>query len=69
MYGLTRNPDSDSAKAIAALGVTLVKGDMEHPKSYAAALEGAYAAFIVANCEPLPSPPPSRHRRLSSSHG
>lgn len=61
VYGLTRNPDSESAKAIAALGVTLVKGDLEDSKSYSAALEGSYAAFIVANCEPssLPLPPPT----------
>lgn len=51
MYGLTRNPDSDAAKAIAALGVKLVKGDLDDPKSYAEGLKGSYGAFIVANCE------------------
>ncbi|EJT47955.1 hypothetical protein A1Q1_03190 [Trichosporon asahii var. asahii CBS 2479] len=49
VYGLTRNPDSDAAKAIAALGVKLVKGDLDDPKSYAEGLKGSYGAFIVAN--------------------
>lgn len=69
VYGLTRNPDSDAAKAIAALGVKLVKGDMDDPKSYAAALEGSYGAFIVANCESgsTLSQAGSKHRSADSS--
>lgn len=60
VWGLTRNPDSEAARGFAALGVKLVKGDLDRPASYADGLKGAYGAFIVANCAStlhnLPSP-------------
>lgn len=36
---------------MADLGVTLIKGDLDDPSSYAKGLEGAYASFVNANCE------------------
>ncbi|MFT4519710.1 MAG: hypothetical protein ACI9JM_002107 [Halioglobus sp.] len=47
--GLTRNPDSDQAKALENLGATMVKGDFDDPASLAAALAGAYGLFAVTS--------------------
>ncbi|AIE84000.1 NmrA/HSCARG family protein [Fimbriimonas ginsengisoli] len=44
---VTRNPDSDKAKALAALGAEVVAGDVDDPASVAKALEGAYGAYFV----------------------
>ncbi|MES1199031.1 MAG: NmrA/HSCARG family protein [Pseudomonadota bacterium] len=44
---ITRNPDSDQAKALAALGAEVVQGDVDNPESIAAAFNGAYGAFCV----------------------
>jgi uncharacterized protein YbjT (DUF2867 family) len=49
LRGLTRNPDSDAAKAVAALGVELVKADLDDEASIRAALTGAWGAFGVQN--------------------
>jgi len=47
--GLTRNLDSEKARALAALGVTLVKGDLDDPASLRAAVEGAFGVFSVTD--------------------
>jgi uncharacterized protein YbjT (DUF2867 family) len=44
---LTRDPQSDKAKALAALGADVVRGDVDDPKSLAQAFEGAHGAFCV----------------------
>ena len=44
---LTRDPQSDKAKALAALGAEVVKADVDDPKSLARAFEGAHGAFCV----------------------
>lgn len=44
---VTREPDSDKAKALAALGAEVVYGDLGNPESVHKALEGAYGAFFV----------------------
>jgi len=44
---LTRDPHSDKAKALAALGAEVVKADVDDPKSLARAFEGAHGAFCV----------------------
>ncbi len=46
---ITRNPDSDKAKALAALGVDVVKADLDDEASLAQAFAGAYGAFCVTN--------------------
>jgi uncharacterized protein YbjT (DUF2867 family) len=46
---ITRNPDSDAAKALAALGVEVRAADTDKPKTLDAALEGADGAFCVTN--------------------
>lgn len=46
---ITRNPDSDQAKALAALGVDVVKADLDDEASLAAAFAGAYGAFCITN--------------------
>lgn len=46
---LTRNPDSDAAKALAATGAELVKGDLDDEASIKAALAGAWGAYAVQN--------------------
>ena len=44
---LTRNPDSDKAKALADLGAEVVAADVEAPASIEAAFAGAYGAYCV----------------------
>jgi len=46
---LTRNPASDAAKALTALGVEVVKGDLDDQKSLENALSGAWGVFGVQN--------------------
>ncbi len=45
--GLTRNPDSPSAKELATLGVEMVRGDFDDAASLDRAFAGAYGAFSV----------------------
>lgn len=47
MRALTRNVDSDKAKALAALGAELVKADVDDAASLERAFKGAYGAFCV----------------------
>ncbi len=44
---LTRNPDSEKAQALAALGADVVAVDVDDRASLEAAFEGAYGAFCV----------------------
>jgi uncharacterized protein YbjT (DUF2867 family) len=44
---ITRDPASDGAKALAALGAEVVQADLEDPASVEAAFAGAYGAFCV----------------------
>ena len=46
---LTRNPDSEKARALAAKGAEVVRADLDDPASIQAAFEGAYGAFCVTN--------------------
>jgi uncharacterized protein YbjT (DUF2867 family) len=46
---LTRNPQSDKAKQIAALGAELVTGDMEKPETLPALFQGATGVYSVQN--------------------
>ena len=45
--GLTRNPDSEGARALSAIGIEMVRGDFDDPESLDVALAGAYGAFSV----------------------
>ena len=45
--GLTRNPDSERARALAALGIEMVRGDFDDIGSLDRAFAGAYGAFSV----------------------
>ena len=47
--GVTRNPDSDKAKALIAAGAEVVKGDLGNIPSVEAAVKGAYGVFYVTN--------------------
>lgn len=44
---VTRDPDSDKARALAAKGAEIVKADIDDPESLRKSLEGAYGAFFV----------------------
>ena len=44
---VTRNPQSEKAKALSALGAEVIQGDIDNPESIQAALDGAYGAFFV----------------------
>lgn len=44
---VSRDPNSDKAKALAALGAEVVAADVDDPQSVRQALEGAYGAFFV----------------------
>ena len=46
---ITRNPDSDKAKALKAAGITVVAADADKPETLAPALAGAHGAFCVTN--------------------
>ena len=46
---VTRNPGSDSAKALADAGAEVVKADLDDKSSLVSALEGAYGAYFVTN--------------------
>jgi uncharacterized protein YbjT (DUF2867 family) len=46
---VTRNPESDSAKALAAKGAEVVKADLDVPSTVHEAFQGAYGAFCVTN--------------------
>lgn len=46
---ITRKPDSDKARALAALGVEVVAGDADDPAGLDRAFAGAYGAFCVTN--------------------
>lgn len=46
---ITRNPASDKAQALAALGVEVVAGDADDAPSLDRAFAGAYGAFCVTN--------------------
>lgn len=47
VHGLTRDPKSEEARALAALGAKMVKGDFDYPASLAAAMEGVEGVFGV----------------------
>jgi uncharacterized protein YbjT (DUF2867 family) len=46
---ISRNPQSDAARALGARGVEVVQGDLLEPKSLGRAFEGAEGAFVVTN--------------------
>jgi uncharacterized protein YbjT (DUF2867 family) len=46
---ITRKPDSEKARALAALGAEVVAGDADDPASLAAAFAGAHGAYCVTN--------------------
>lgn len=47
--GMTRNPESENAKALAELGVEIVKGDLDDAASLENALKDVWGAFAVQN--------------------
>jgi uncharacterized protein YbjT (DUF2867 family) len=49
LRALTRKPDSDAAKAVAALGAEVVAGDLDDAASVERALEGAWGVYAVQN--------------------
>ncbi|KAI9215902.1 hypothetical protein BC828DRAFT_353026, partial [Blastocladiella britannica] len=46
---LTRNPESDAAKALVARGATVAKVDLDDPATLSSAFAGATAVFAVTN--------------------
>jgi uncharacterized protein YbjT (DUF2867 family) len=46
---ITRHPESDKARALAALGMEVVAGDADDPAGLDHAFAGAYGAFCVTN--------------------
>jgi uncharacterized protein YbjT (DUF2867 family) len=46
---MTRKPEGDAAKALAAAGAEIVKGDLDDAASIQAALAGAWGTFAVQN--------------------
>ena len=46
---LTRNPESDKAQALAALGAEVVAADLDDEASLIAAFAGAYGAYCLTN--------------------
>jgi uncharacterized protein YbjT (DUF2867 family) len=46
---MTRKPEGDAARALAALGAEVVRGDFDDPASLERALKGAWGAYSVQN--------------------
>ncbi len=46
---ITRRPDSDRARALAAAGVEVVAGDADDPTTLRSAFDGAHGAYCVTN--------------------
>jgi uncharacterized protein YbjT (DUF2867 family) len=46
---MTRKPDGEAARALAALGAEIVKGDLDDADSLTAAMDGAWGVFAVQN--------------------
>lgn len=46
---LTRNPGSERARALAALGADVVEADLDDEASLRAAFDGAYGAYVVTD--------------------
>jgi uncharacterized protein YbjT (DUF2867 family) len=46
---MTRNPESEAAKALAGLGAEIVQGDLNDEASLVRAVEGAWGVFAVQN--------------------
>lgn len=46
---VTRNPESDNAKALSAAGAEVVQGDLDDQASLERAFSGAYGAFCITN--------------------
>lgn len=46
---LTRDPESEKAKALAARGVEVARGDLNAPDTLRSAFDGAHGAFVVTN--------------------
>ena len=49
LKAITRNPDSDKAKALASAGGEVVAADLDDEESLVRALDGSYGAFFVTN--------------------
>jgi len=49
VHALTRKPDSDAAKALAAKGATIVQGDLDDTASLESALKGVWGVYGVQN--------------------
>src|SRR5258708_30555787 len=49
LRGLTRNPDSERAAALARHGIDVVKGDLDDEATLRRALAGAWGVFGVQN--------------------
>ncbi|WP_242343385.1 NmrA/HSCARG family protein [Anaeromyxobacter terrae] len=49
LRAMTRKPEGDAAKAVAALGAELVQGDLDDAASLERALTGAWGVFAVQN--------------------
>ena len=49
LRALTRRPDSDAARALAALGAEVVSADLDQPDTLRAAFDGADGAFCITN--------------------
>lgn len=49
LRAMTRKPESEAARALAAHGVTVVQGDLDDADSLARALDGVWGVFAVQN--------------------
>ncbi len=47
--GLTRNPNSNRAKAMSSIGVEMIRGDFDDAQSLVTAMDGAHGVFAVTD--------------------
>jgi NmrA-like family len=68
--GLTRNPQGEAGKALAARGVEVVKADINDPASLTAAFAGSYAVYAITDFfEPFAKYGPTKAIEIESTQG
>jgi hypothetical protein len=70
LRAITRNPDSEAARALAARGVQLAKADANDVDSLKAAFQGSYAVYAVTDFfEPFTKYGPAKAQEIEVQQG
>lgn len=70
LRGITRNPDSDAAKALAQQNIEVVKADLDNLESVKAAFAGSHIIFAVTDFyEPFQKFGPAKAKEIEFTQG